>query len=66
MLYAAAHSGRATVLLEALGLALEAAIRVIVGPGGLRGRRARIHELSVVLQGARLPTEPSTASRSVR
>ncbi len=34
MLYAAAHSGRATVMLEALGLALEAAVRLITGPGG--------------------------------
>ena len=55
--YAAAHSSRATVILEALGLALEAAVRLITGPGGLRGRRARIDELSVVLQAVRSPTK---------
>ncbi len=57
MLYAAAHSGRATVILEGLGLALEAALRVIVGPGGMHGRRARIDELSVVLETVRSSTQ---------
>ena len=53
MLYAAAHSNRAAVLLESLGLALEAVVRLITGPGGLQGRRARIDELRVLVQGVR-------------
>ena len=59
MLYASTHSGRATVILEALGLALEAAVRLITGPGGLRGRRARLDELGAVVQSIRSSTRPA-------
>ena len=62
MLYAAAHSGRPTVILEALGLALEAAIRLITGPGGLRGRRARLDELAEVVHAVRSSTKPKPAA----
>ena len=60
MLYASAHSGRATVILEALGLALEAGVRLITGPGGLDGRRARLDELGAVVQSIRSSTKPAS------
>jgi GT2 family glycosyltransferase len=53
LLYAATHSTRPGVLLESLGLALEATVRLVTGPGGLRGRRARLDELRVILESLR-------------
>lgn len=48
LLYASLHSTPQVALLESLGLALEALVRLVTGPGGLRGRRDRLGELRVI------------------
>ena len=53
LLYAASHSSPPAAVLEALGLALESSLRVLTGPGGLQGRRARLDELAIVLRSLR-------------
>jgi GT2 family glycosyltransferase len=49
LLYASTHSSRGAATLESWGLALEAAVRAVTGPGGLRGRRARLSEIAIAL-----------------
>jgi len=48
LLYANVHCTRSVAFLESLGLALESLVRLVVGPGGVRGRRVRLDELRVI------------------
>ena len=61
LLYAAAHSSRPVAVLESLGLALEAGVRFITGPGGMQARRGRLEELGLILRSLR-PTRPAAAT----
>jgi N-acetylglucosaminyl-diphospho-decaprenol L-rhamnosyltransferase len=54
IIYAGIHSSRIGAALESVGLALEASVRLVIGAGGLQGRRGRIDELLVLATRGRL------------
>src|SRR5262249_53331643 len=62
LVYANAHSTRPVALLESLGLALESLVRLVTGPGGVRGRRVRLDELRVIAGSLRSMASGSSPS----
>jgi len=64
LLYAATHSSRPVAAVESLGLALEAGVRFVTGPGGLQARRGRLDELGLIFRSFGSTPPSASATRA--